>query len=662
MLRSRLARPRNILAVVAGRTRNLHASLARSNSGGDYFNPAEVERAEDEVDVCIVGGGPAGLSAAIRLKQIEKEKGNDIRVIVLEKGGEVGSHILSGAVIEPRALNELLPDWQTREGHPLTQPATSSRMLYLSSKYAIPIPHPPQMSNRGNYIISLSALTRWLASIAEEEYGVEIYPGFAGAQLLYSDAEDAVDSWGNKVKSVRGVITNEVGLTRDFKMKSSFEPGMAFRSKVTLLAEGAHGSLSKSAIAKYQLNKESQPQTYGIGVKEVWRVDPEQYRPGEVIHTLGWPLDWSTYGGGWVYHMDEGLVSLGLVIGLDYKNPWLSPHKELQKMKHHPYFRKLLGGSSERVAYGARVLNEGGLQSVPTTHFPGGALIGCSAGFVNIAKIKGTHNAMKSGMLAAESAYEALHPSSKAAEEVASETDAPADLSSYTKALCNSWVWSDLYEVRNLRPAFNTRLGVLGGVAYSGFDTLFFKGRVPWTFKHSDKTGAKLGGRSLDSLHTEPASQHDKIDYPAPESGLSTDILTSVTLTGTNHAEDQPIHLRVDGGGPSKIGGSQAAQTADVTDPKTQQRLQEIRRNHVKVNVGEYAGLLGHACPAGVYEYIDEDESVKNTEKSDGWNGKKLVINSQNCIHCKLCDVKVPTQDITWTVPEGSGGPKYTIT
>jgi electron-transferring-flavoprotein dehydrogenase len=308
--------------------RSVHSSTVRSTQ--ETFGPKNVERAEEEVDVCIVGAGPAGLSAAIRLKQLEREKGNEIRVVVLEKGSEVGSHILSGAVIEPRALNELIPDWQAHNDHPLTQPATSSRMLFLTPSRSIPIPHPPQMSNKGNYILSLSEFTRWLASIAENDYGVEIYPGFAGAQLLLSPTVDTLDSWGNPTKSVCGVITNEVGLSRDFRIKSNFEPGMAFKAKVTLLAEGAHGSLSKMAIQKYRLGKNVQPQTYGIGVKEVWRVDTHKHKPGQVVHTLGWPLDTHTYGGSFVYHMDGGLVSLGLVIGLDYKNPYLSPYRELQ--------------------------------------------------------------------------------------------------------------------------------------------------------------------------------------------------------------------------------------------------------------------------------------------------------------------------------------------
>ncbi|KAF4612672.1 hypothetical protein D9613_011884 [Agrocybe pediades] len=662
--------------------RSFKSSSLRRN---EAFNPVTVERAEDEVDVCIVGGGPAGLSAAIRLKQLEREKGNEIRVVVLEKGSEVGSHIVSGAVIEPRALNELLPDWSSMSDHPLTQPATSSRMLFMTEKRSIPIPHPPQMSNKGNYIVSLSQFTRWLANVAENEYGVEIYPGFAGAQLLLSEEADSLDPWGNKARSVQGVITNEVGLTKNYRMKSSFEPGMAFRSKVTLLAEGAHGSLSKQAISMYNLRKEAEPQTYGIGLKEVWRVDPEKYRPGEVIHTIGWPMDMQTYGGGWVYHMDGGLVSLGLVIGLDYKNPWLSPYREFQRMKHHPYFRDLLSSpKAERLSYAARVLNEGGLQSVPKLNFPGGALIGCSAGFVNIAKIKGTHNAMKSGMLAAEAAWNNVHPATEAEanKEEESQASGAADMAPYDRALRESWVYSDLYEVRNLRPSFGTKLGLLGGVLYSGIDSLFLKGRTPWTFKHHLPAGKAKNPdstSSLDSSFTEPASKHKPIEYPPFEAPLSTDLLTSVALTGTNHAEDQPVHLRVvptrkyldelkDKTGNPAIGAGVAAvrTTAEAEEESESEVKEEVkeelerRRRHVEVNQGEFAGLLGRACPAGVYEYVGE-EGVSEKE-SEGWGGHKLVINSQNCIHCKLCDVKVPTQDITWTVPEGGGGPKYTLT
>ncbi|KAF9242260.1 hypothetical protein BU15DRAFT_43952 [Melanogaster broomeanus] len=575
----------------------------------ELFDPGAVERISEEVDVCIVGAGPAGLSAAIRLKQLEQERGKKFRVVVLEKGAELGSHILSGAVLEPRALTELLPDWPSREDHPLKQAATSSTMRFLTKSLSFPIPHPPQMANEGNFITSLSRFCAWLGHIAEE-LGVEVYPGFAGAGLVY----------GEDGTSIAGVKTNEVGLDRQGRMKDTFEPGMEFRAKVTLIAEGAHGSLSKELINKFDLRKDSDPQTYGIGLKEVWRVDPSQYRPGQVVHTMGWPLDYKTYGGGWVYHMADGLVSLGLVIGLDYAHPYLSPYKELQRMKHHTYFASLLSGSSTRLAYGARALNEGGLQSVPKLNFPGGALIGCSAGFVNMAKIKGTHNAMKSGMLAAEAAADILAESSEA------EHHAPSDMSKYDAALRNSWVWSDLSEVRNLRASFDTPLGIWGGIAYSGMDSLFLKGRTPWTFRNRKKT--------TDAAHTQPAYRFKPIDYPAPQPPLSTDLLTSLALTGTNHAEDQPVHLRVRKDG--------------VEDMK-------LRKDHVRRNVGEFAGLLQRACPAGVYEYI-EDEA--NAEK-EGWSRQKLVINSQNCIHCKLCDIKVPTQDITWTAPEGGGGPKY---
>ncbi|KAG6866150.1 hypothetical protein C0991_008104 [Blastosporella zonata] len=608
--------------------RLLHSSPPRLA----LFDPKSVDRAEDDVDVCIVGGGPAGISAAIRLKQLQRDRGGpEIRVVVLEKGSEAGAHIVSGAVLEPRALNELLPDWNQIPDHPLTTPATSSSMRFFTQKYTFPIPHPPQMNNKGNYIVSLSGFTRWLASVAENEYGVEIYPGFAGAQLLHSKEKDSLDPWGAPAQSVRGIITNEVGLTRGFVPKPSFEPGMKFNAKVTLLAEGAHGSLSKLAIAKYNLRKESQPQTYGIGVKEVWRVDPAKHEPGKVVHTMGWPMDYKTYGGGFVYHMGNGLVSLGLVVGLDYQNPYLSPYRELQRMKHHPYYRDLLAGA-ERLTYGARTLTEGGLQSLPRLHFPGGALIGCSAGFMNVAKIKGTHNAMKSGMIAAEAAFDAV------AEQTEGEGETrAADMSAYETNLRDSWVWDDLKEVRNIRPSFNTPLGMWGGIAYSGVDSLLLRGRVPWTFNHAGKKELKglKPGQSLDASHTQPASQHKPIDYPPFEAPLSTDLMTSVALTGTNHAEDQPIHLRVvetrTFAREVDEGVNERAETGEVVDLGLEEGEKgevvdraEIRRKHVRENVERYAGLLGRACPAGVYEYVNEEGQGKEGET-------KLVINSQVC-------------------------------
>ncbi|KAJ7594109.1 hypothetical protein C8J56DRAFT_1002094 [Mycena floridula] len=651
----------NSLGRLLARPRRIHSSSRLSK----LYDPRSVERADDEVDVCIVGAGPAGLSAAIRIKQLQEEKGKEIRVVVLDKGSEVGAHILSGAVMEPRAMYELLGDPSTyikKYGSaPWLFGATKSRMLFLTDKHAIPIPHPPQMGNDGNFICSLSAFTRWLAEIAESHYGVEIYPGFSAAGLVFSEEPDAKNpwtdwqgKWGTSVQSVVGVITSDVGVSRSGRLKDTFEPGMIFKSKVTLLAEGAHGSLSKLILDKYKLRQESEGQTYGFGLKEVWRVAPEDseatdtYKPGEVVHTLGYPLDTSTYGGGWVYHMDKGLVSLGLVLGADWENPYREPYRDLQKMKHHPYIRRLLttensGYTPNRIAYGARILTEGGLQSVPLLHFPGGALIGCSAGFVNIAKIKGIHNAMKTGMMGGEGAFEAIE----------AQSPGPADLSSYSTAFTKSWVYDDLHEVRNLRPSF-AKLGLWGGVAYSGIDTLLLKGKGWWTFRHSkeeDRSKYLSASPSFDSAHTKPASQFKPIEYPPFEPPLSTDLMTSVALTGTNHAEDQLIHLRLSTLDQFRDDwyGTDSAMNEEKAATERKRRHEE----HVKINVGQYAGLLGHACPAGVYEYVPSEEST------EGWKGKKLVINSQNCIHCKLCDVKVPTQDITWTVPEGGGGPKY---
>lgn len=562
----------------------------------------------DEVDVLIVGAGPAGLSAAIKIKQLAEAKGEEIRVVVLEKGAEVGNHILSGAVIEPRALNELIPDWKEK-GAPLNQEATQDQMVFLTQSGSIPMPHPPQMSNHGNYIVSLSRVTAWLGEQAEEA-GVEIYPGFAGAQILWDVAED-----GTK-RGIKGIVTNEIGLDKNREPKDNYEQGMEFRAPITLLAEGAHGSLSQELIRELKLREAvgADPQTYGIGIKEVWRVKPENHKPGMVSHTMGFPLSLDTYGGTFMYHMDDNMVSLGLVVGLDYENPYLSPFQEFQRMKHHPFFAKVLEGG-DCLAYGARALNEGGYQSIPKLHFPGGALIGCSAGFLNVPKIKGTHNAMKSGMVAAEAAMDAL---SQRNEE---NLYAPIDLVEYKKRLDESWVIPELYEVRNIRPSFHGPLGFWGGLLYSGIDSMILKGRAPWTFHHGKQ----------DHEYTKPASLCKPITYPKPDGELSFDILTSVSRTGTNHTEDQPVHLVVKEGD---------------------------YKNHVERNVGTFDGPLGRVCPAAVYEYVPKEDANGEEDAC----GKKLVINSQNCIHCKTCSIKTPDQSICWTVPEGGGGPKYSLT
>lgn len=535
------------------------------------------DRENMEYDVVIVGAGPAGLACAIRLKQIDA----DLNVCILEKGSEVGAHLLSGAVFEPKALNELLPDWK-EQGAPLDTPATKDKFLFLTKNKAWPLITPPQMHNKGNYIISLGNLARWLGEQAEA-LGVEIFPGFAAAEVLY-----------NEGGAVIGVATGDMGLDAEGNKTEAFEPGMELHARQTVFAEGCHGSLTKTLIEKFDLRAESDPQTYGLGIKEIWEIKPENHKQGMTIHTIGWPMDTKTYGGSWIYHLEDNMVSVGFVIGLDYQNPYLSPYQEMQRFKTHPAIAKMFEGG-RRVAYGARALVEGGYQSVPKLCFPGGVLIGDTAGFLNVPKIKGNHTAMKSGMVAAESIAGFL----KTAEGFGQECDA------YPVALKKSWVWRELKKVRNVRPGFHKGLWL--GLFNAAYETITM-GLSPWTLKNYADHSA-LG----------KAEQFQPIDYPKPDGVLTFDRLTSVSFSNTNHAEEQVCHLR-------------------LIDPNVP----------VDVNYKEYAGPSQRYCPAGVYEFVEDESGTV-----------KFQINSQNCVHCKTCDIKDPSQNINWTVPQGGDGPNY---
>ena len=539
---------------------------------------SDAQREQMEYDVVVVGAGPSGLAAAIRLKQLAIAAGSDLGVCVIEKGSEVGAHILSGAVFEPRALNELIPDWRER-GAPLNTPAIDDRFLYLTKNRALRLPTPPPMHNHGNYIISLGNLCRWLASQAEE-LGVEIYPGFAAAEVLYDEAG-----------RVRGVATGDMGIGKDGKPTERYTPGVELIARETLFAEGCRGSLTKTLIRRFHLRDGHDPQTYGIGLKELWEIAPERHQPGQVVHTVGWPLDGSTYGGSFLYHLEDRQVAVGFVIGLDYHNPFLNPFEEFQRFKTHPSIRSTFEGG-RRIAYGARALNEGGFQSIPRLDFPGGALIGDTAGFLNVPKIKGSHTAMKSGMVAAEAVFARLGGNAGA---------------QVRHALEQSWVWDELYRVRNIRPSF--RLGLWGGLAYSAFDTFVLRGRAPWTFHHLP-----------DHTQLIRASQAQPIEYPRPDGKITFDRLSSVFISNTNHEEDQPSHLK-------------------LRDPA----------KAITVNYRLYDSPEQRYCPAGVYEIVQDT----------GTGEPRLQINAPNCVHCKTCDIKDPEQNIDWVVPEGGGGPNY---
>ena len=534
-----------------------------------------------EFDVVIVGAGPAGLSAAIKLRQLARQAGTELSVCVIEKGSEIGAHILSGAVFEPRALGELIPDWREK-GAPLATPATEDRFLFLTKSKAYRLPTPPQMNNHGNYIISLGLLVRWLGKQAEE-LGVEVYPGFAAAEVLY-------DSNGR----VAGVATGDMGIGKDGRPAANYQPGMELRAKWTVFAEGCRGSLTKGLFDRFGLRDGVDPQSFGIGIKELWEVDPARHHAGRVVHTIGWPVDRRTYGGSFLYHLENNQVSVGYVIGLDYENPHLSPFDEFQRFKTHPEIRPVFEGG-RRVAYGARAINEGGFQSIPKLTFPGGLLVGCAAGFVNVPKIKGSHNAMKSGMCAAEAVFDALAKGEN------------GTVDTYPEKLKASWVWDELRRVRNIRPAF--RRGLWAGLLYSGLDTYLLRGRAPWTFRHHE-----------DHARLKPADACARIEYPKPDGVVSFDKLSSVFLSGTNHEENQPAHLT-------------------LKDPGVP----------IAVNLARYDAPEQRYCPAGVYEIV-HDAEAKNP---------RLQINAQNCVHCKTCDSKDPTQNIHWVGPEGGGGPNY---
>ncbi len=544
-----------------------------------------------EYDVVVVGGGPAGLSTAIRIKQLAAEKGTDVSVVVLEKGSEPGAHILSGAVMDPKALTELIPDWKAL-GAPLNQPVTDDAFMFFSEKSGFRVPNfllPPFAHNHGNYIVSLGAVTKWLAEQAEG-LGVEIFPGFAAAQVLYNDNG-----------SVKGVATGNMGVGKDGNPGDNFQLGMELLGKYTIFAEGARGHLGKQLIAKYKLDEGKDPQSFAIGIKELWEIDPSRHQPGLVMHSAGWPMEEKTYGGAFLYHLEGNKVAMGFITGLGYDNPYLSPFEEFQRWKTHPnvryYFENAKGEiTGKRLSYGARAINASGLSALPKTIFPGGALVGCDAGYLNASRIKGSHAAIKTGMLAGEAAFAAVAAGRQHDE-----------LTAYPEAFESSWLYTELNKDRNFKNWFKRGLTV--GTLMNGFEQFVLRGNIPWTLRR-DKP---------DHAYIKPASECTPIIYPKPDGKLTFDRLSSVFVSNTNHEEQQPAHLTL----------------KDASVP-------------VSINLAKYAGLEGRYCPAGVYEF------VKNADNTD-----RLQINAQNCVHCKTCDIKDPTQNIVWVTPEGGGGPNY---